>query len=574
MKKTVTVNLNGRVFTMDEDAYQLLDAYLQNLRLYFKKEEGSDEIISDFEARIEELLSERLRLGYEVISIKEVEDVIARVGQPDELFDENQEKEEPQAAYQKTNEVRGKKKFFRNLDDKMFGGVFSGVAAYFGWDVLPIRIIAVILIFISQFIIVPFYLLVWIIFPSAKTAEDKLRMQGKPITVENIGKTVAADKEVPTGNQGCLGGFLDIFVGFLKVCLIGLALLIAVPALFFLFIAFIVLIAFLFAGAGVGAAAIPFTWLASPFPFLTGNPAMMSLAVIILIGLPVIAVIYTIIAHLANFKPLHKSIKWICLVIWILALVGFFKAMSSDSKPLISGWGWNWKWSVTPGDSYIEGNGVFSEKECVIAEPVDAIVFRDGLLGNVQIEQISGDSTFILMSGDENLINNIRYKQTGGNLALFSADNVRITSDDNLIVRIQTPRLERIKSNMWGNVMIKTPFNADLLDVKLSGAGKFQADSLNVGVLKIEAEGIGSTTVSGKARRAELKLDGAGKIIAHELRTDTVFATVDGVGSIHCDPVKHLKAKVNGIGKITHKSDPQSIKTTRIGLGKIEKGEW
>ena len=61
MKKTVTVNLNGRVFTMDEDAYQLLEKYLNNIRIYFRKEEGSSEIIADFEARIEELFSERMR---------------------------------------------------------------------------------------------------------------------------------------------------------------------------------------------------------------------------------------------------------------------------------------------------------------------------------------------------------------------------------------------------------------------------------------------------------------------------------------------------------------------------------
>ena len=78
MKKTLTVNLGGTVFHIDEDAYQLLDKYLANLRIHFRKEEGSEEIMNDFEMRISELFNERVRLGYEVITIEHVEEVIKR----------------------------------------------------------------------------------------------------------------------------------------------------------------------------------------------------------------------------------------------------------------------------------------------------------------------------------------------------------------------------------------------------------------------------------------------------------------------------------------------------------------
>ena len=84
MKKTLTVNLGGTVFHIDEDAYQLLDKYLSNLRIHFRKEEGSDEIMDDFEMRISEL-NERVRLGYEVITIEQVEEVIKRMGKPEEI---------------------------------------------------------------------------------------------------------------------------------------------------------------------------------------------------------------------------------------------------------------------------------------------------------------------------------------------------------------------------------------------------------------------------------------------------------------------------------------------------------
>ena len=85
MKKTLTVNLGGTVFHIDEDAYQLLDKYLANLRIHFRKEEGSEEIMNDFEMRISELFNERVRLGHEVITIEHVEEVIKRMGKPEEL---------------------------------------------------------------------------------------------------------------------------------------------------------------------------------------------------------------------------------------------------------------------------------------------------------------------------------------------------------------------------------------------------------------------------------------------------------------------------------------------------------
>ena len=85
MKKTLTVNLGGTVFHIDEDAYRLLDNYLSNLKIHFRKEAGADEIIDDIERRISELFTEKLVAGSQVITIAYVEEVIARMGKPEEL---------------------------------------------------------------------------------------------------------------------------------------------------------------------------------------------------------------------------------------------------------------------------------------------------------------------------------------------------------------------------------------------------------------------------------------------------------------------------------------------------------
>lgn len=87
MKKTLTVNLGGTVYHIDEDAYRLLDNYLNNLRLHFRKQQGANEIVDDMENRISELFSERISLSKQVITVSDVEEVIARMGKPEDLAD-------------------------------------------------------------------------------------------------------------------------------------------------------------------------------------------------------------------------------------------------------------------------------------------------------------------------------------------------------------------------------------------------------------------------------------------------------------------------------------------------------
>ena len=96
MKKTLTVNLGGTVFHIDEDAYRLLDNYLSNLKIHFRKEAGADEIIDDIERRISELFTEKLVAGSQVITIAYVEEVIARMGKPN--WSLTQEMPIPEAA--------------------------------------------------------------------------------------------------------------------------------------------------------------------------------------------------------------------------------------------------------------------------------------------------------------------------------------------------------------------------------------------------------------------------------------------------------------------------------------------
>ena len=338
MKKTV--NLGGTVFHIDEDAYQLLDKYLANLRIHFRKEEGSEEIMNDFEMRISELFNERVRLGHEVITIEHVEEVIKRMGKPEELFGGEDEKEyvreESKAhTFQEEETTGGRKKLMRDPDNRVLGGVASGIAAYMGWDITAIRLIMIILLFIpTPYVpIVILYLILWLVMPLARTAADKLMMRGKSVTLENIGKTVTDGFEKVSNNvndyvnsdkpRSFLQQLADLFVNVVGFILKFFAILIGIillpPLLLVAFILVVVTFALIAGGTGV-------LYHLSPFgaDLLAGTPIPLAImgciGFILLIGIPIFALVYAICMQLFKAKPLPNTAKWTLLILWIISV--------------------------------------------------------------------------------------------------------------------------------------------------------------------------------------------------------------------------------------------------------------
>ncbi len=185
MKKTLTANISGTVFHIEEDAYDTLQRYLANIRAQFGGTTGRDEIMADIEARIAELFSERLDEKRQVVSLADVEHVMSIMGQPEDFADGEAGDEAPSAGQEQTgSQQRTRKRFFRDPEDKWVGGVLGGFAAYIGMDPLILRLIYLVLLFlgIGWFI----YLLLWILVPKADSAADFLQMRGEAVTVENI----------------------------------------------------------------------------------------------------------------------------------------------------------------------------------------------------------------------------------------------------------------------------------------------------------------------------------------------------------------------------------------------------
>ncbi|SDS62319.1 Phage shock protein PspC (stress-responsive transcriptional regulator) [Formosa sp. Hel1_31_208] len=190
MNKTVNINLAGIFFHIDEEAYLKLQRYLEAIKRSFTDSQGRSEIISDIEARIAELFSERVQNERQVIGTKEVDDVITIMGQPEDyLVDDEIFEDEPRQSYSSTSSSSPSKKLYRDTDNSYIGGVSAGLGHYFAIDALWIRLIWILLIFGAGTGVL-LYILLWIFVPEAKTTTEKLMMKGEPVNITNIEKKI------------------------------------------------------------------------------------------------------------------------------------------------------------------------------------------------------------------------------------------------------------------------------------------------------------------------------------------------------------------------------------------------
>lgn len=183
MKKTFTINLSGSIFHIEEDAYETLQKYLVTLKNHFGTTEEGKEITSDIEARIAEIFSGKSNCGKNVISLECVNEVIEIMGTPQSFAEEAEE--EPL-----TGQKKRKKRLYRDPEEKVLSGVCGGLAAYFNMDPVIIRIIFVVLAFVTTGAAVLAYLILWIAVPKAVTTAQRLEMRGEPVTVKNIEKFI------------------------------------------------------------------------------------------------------------------------------------------------------------------------------------------------------------------------------------------------------------------------------------------------------------------------------------------------------------------------------------------------
>jgi phage shock protein PspC (stress-responsive transcriptional regulator) len=190
MKITVSVNLGGYSFNIDEDAYSELKRYLKN----FAAEESASEILSDIEARMAELFRARLNTYKQVINIGDVNDIITIMGNPQDISDN--EGPSPREKFS----TPGAHRIYRDPDKRIIGGVCAGMGAY--WDIEPWIIRGLfIVITIAGGLGILIYLILYIVLPEAKTTAQKIEMKGDPVNIHNIKDSVKKEFDTVRKNM-------------------------------------------------------------------------------------------------------------------------------------------------------------------------------------------------------------------------------------------------------------------------------------------------------------------------------------------------------------------------------------
>ena len=333
MKKNITINLCGRLFNIDEDAYELLRNYIDALRSYFAKQEGGDEIADDIEVRIAELLEELKSQGVEAVNINHVKQIVTRIGQPEEIASPNDEKVQNDSKFAPFENVADKlrgMRFYRNPKDKMIAGVVSGLASSFEVDVTLLRLIFVVVAIIMGAVPFPyvhglslssflFFLLIYailaIIMPEAETPEQQLKMQGKPVNMQNLAEEIVqeVDDTVETlkqkgGVKNVLNGFLSFFIWCFKVISVLLSIVLFVFGIIFLIWSFI----FIFSPTFISERSD-----LDP-QFMLDNHMPLLLIYVISVPITLFIPAYSTVQHM--IRPQKTWKRLLLLLLWMIAL--------------------------------------------------------------------------------------------------------------------------------------------------------------------------------------------------------------------------------------------------------------
>lgn len=283
MKKNISINLFGTLYAIDEDAYNLLESYLDSMKTYFSRQEGGEEIADDIEHRVAEHLWQEKENGAEAVNISMIKDIISKIGDPAQIAgndtsDASTEDAEPADTSSNTsaesnnasssdnstgssaesNQFQSNsssfsdftsgfkgRKLYRDITDKMVAGVCSGLSHYFGGDSTIWRLGTAVLTLVTLgfvgWVVPIIYLVLWAVVPIAVTAEDKLRMRGEPVNPQNLNQQILHDSDPKVqqmyyaksqSNSGCLkaAGIGCLVLLLIPLILVLLCIIVAVPA--------------------------------------------------------------------------------------------------------------------------------------------------------------------------------------------------------------------------------------------------------------------------------------------------------------------------------------------------------
>ena len=546
MKKTLTVNLNNIVFHIDDDAYDMLQTYLSEIAEHFKSEDERKEIMNDIEARIAELFTEKLQKNKNVVNLTDVQEIIEIMGKPSQYTGEEEETETPKSE-KKQQKTR---RFYRDPENAVLGGIAGGLAAYFGWDVTLIRILMVVLVFLGVGFIIPVYIVVWFVAPQAITASQRLEMQGEDVTVEsikaemnNVKNYMESEKfkqSATTIGERILEilklffkvvfGFVGAVLGIVGVVLVGALILL----LFFLIFEPTVLSGF--------APDIVSNWSV----ITPEKMVMLIISLILVVGCPIFLLIYWAIRIVSGRQNNSRTASWVVLILWLAGLFMFYSVgantlihlQNSDGHPMSINW--------TDNDSPM----VDEVRTC---EPFHAV----DISGNIELILSPDSIQQVTISSPSDYLPKIITKVENGVLIIYSE---QIFLNRTIKVNISSNSIHSLIAKGASKIRTESQLVAPEFSVELLGASSANMDLKVAGKFDLEVKGASKIELTGSCDTFEVEGYGASEIIAENLIAKNVDVDVSGANHTKVYASESIVAKATGASEIECKGNPKSVK--------------
>ncbi|WP_316746322.1 PspC domain-containing protein [Pedobacter gandavensis] len=330
MKKTLNINIGNSIIHLEEDAYEMLTVYLNEVKQHFAKNADDFEIVTDIENRIAEMFGEILTAQQkQVIDIQDVQSVIAQMGSVKD-FENSEAEEEIAGNFSAMPPHDGVKKLYRDTDQAMIAGVCVGLGYYLNIEARWIRLAALISMFIGGSGIL-IYLIMWIVVPRAETKSEKMAMRGEEANLR--GFMNSHQNPLLKQSRGFLAEFFEFLGNFVNGT--GKVMLKLVAAAVVIFCSFLLLMLI------VGLAGVLGIWDADVyayFPFNIINESYFStmiFAVFIALLVPILALVLFSIRVAFNGKAINKMLSYSLLMIWLLGVavsVFYIAKVSAEFK--------------------------------------------------------------------------------------------------------------------------------------------------------------------------------------------------------------------------------------------------
>ena len=552
MKKTLTVNLNGIVFHIDDDAYEMLQRYLHEIADHFQSEDEKKEIMADIEARIAELFTEKLQKNKNVITLTDVEEIIEIMGKPSQYTDE--EEETPKASKNDKKQHNNSRRFYRDPDNAVLGGIAGGLSAYFNIDVTWIRIILVLLVFLGVGFIVPIYIVVWFVAPAAVTASQRLEMQGEDVTVENIKTEINNVKNYMESEKfrnsastfgqrvgDILRVFFKIFFGFVGA-IIGLTGIIVIGALIFaLFM--IIFEPTVFNGF---APDIISNWAV----FSPEKMSLLVVSLILLIGCPIFLIIFWAIRLISgryHNRSAHTA-SWVVLVLWLAGLFMFYSIGAHSFIRLHNHDGRAFSLNFSDEDKPYKDE----VREC---KPFHAVEIS----GNIELTLTKDSVQRVTVSSPDDFISRVETKVENGVLHVYSHG---ILVNRSIKVTISSDSIKNITAKGACKITSDYQYAVSDLKIELLGASEANLEVKIAGMLDLDTKGASKVELKGTCDKLKVNGVGASEIEATDLIAKDADIHVSGATHANVFATENLNAEAYGASDIDCKGHPKNVKKT------------